>query len=85
MEAAEAQKVHSMKLKAQEMRKKQEREAYRSMNLERMRLILMFAYQNKLARGSDTELDYKKFHNPMLTKIAQRHQEMGKPPVPEDV
>jgi hypothetical protein len=43
------------------------------MNLERMRLILMFAYHNKLARGPDTEIDYKKFDNPMLTRIAQRH------------
>ena len=74
-----------MKLKAEEIKKKQQRDAYRNMNLERMRLILMFAYQNKLTRGSENELDYKKFDNPMINRIAQRHQELGQPPVTENL
>jgi hypothetical protein len=45
--AAEATKVESMKMKVDEMRIKQEKQAYRNMNLERMRLILLFAYSKK--------------------------------------
>jgi hypothetical protein len=72
MEEAEAIKMHSMKLKAAQMKKQHEREQYRNMNLERMRLILMFAYQNRMVKPT-TDLDTKKFDNPMLTKIAHRH------------
>ena len=58
MEEAEAIKMHTMKLKTLEMKKKQEREAHRNMNLERMHLILRFAYQNRMIKPTG-ELDMK--------------------------
>ena len=58
MEDAENLKIQSMKQKTEEMKKSQVRQAYRNMNLERMRLILMFAYQNKLTRPT-SEIDQK--------------------------
>jgi hypothetical protein len=54
------------------MKKKQERQALRNMNLERMRLILMFAYQNRMVKPTG-DAENMEFKNSMLTRIAHRH------------
>jgi len=74
IDEAEASKIEDMKLKVEELKRKQERQAYRNMNLERMRLILNFAYTNKFEKPREEGEESKRYENKMITKIVQRRK-----------
>jgi len=44
------------------------------MNLERMRLILNFAYTNKFEKPREEGEESKRYENKMITKIVQRRK-----------